>query len=94
MSASSGFFRAGSTNRDQDGVRYSLTSITTHPDYDSGTVDFDVAVVQVQGEFQLGDTQQIVRLPESGQGDPAGAIVTVSGWGNEYVSVTFFLTVK
>ncbi|XP_034237610.1 trypsin-1-like isoform X2 [Thrips palmi] len=84
VTASSGFFRAGSTNRDEDGVRYALQSITTNPKYDSGTVDFDVAVVQIQGEFQLGDTQQAVRLPAPGQANIEGLIVTVSGWGNEY----------
>lgn len=79
-----GAVRAGSTNHDEGGVLYNLKRVTNNPKYEASTVDFDVAVLEIDGEFQLGETQAIVALPAAGDAEPAGSFLTVSGWGNTY----------
>ncbi|XP_049794565.1 trypsin delta-like [Schistocerca nitens] len=76
-------FRAGSSIRGSGGTVQRASSGYMHASYDSNTVDYDVAVVQVSGSL-LGTNAQAVSLPSDGY-DPAGGLaVTVTGWGSTY----------
>ncbi|XP_047098546.1 trypsin delta-like [Schistocerca piceifrons] len=78
-------FRAGSSIRGSGGTVLRASSGYMHASYDSDTVDYDVAVVQVSGSL-LGTNAQAVSLPSDGY-DPAGGLaVTVTGWGSTYTN--------
>lgn len=64
-----------------NGERYLIAAVTTHPSYNPQTIDFDVAVVQIKGEFEFGPTQQMIPLPAVGEKISDGNMVTASGWG-------------
>ncbi|XP_049793797.1 trypsin-1-like [Schistocerca nitens] len=73
-------FRVGSSIRESGGSVLQASSGFMHSKYDSDTVDYDIAVVQVSGSL-LGSNAQAVGLPSDGY-DPAGGLaVTVTGWG-------------
>ncbi|KAK3927104.1 Trypsin-1 [Frankliniella fusca] len=84
ITPSNGKVRAGTTTREQGGVVYDLVRVTTNPKYDSSTVDFDVAVLEIAGSFELDETRAIVALPAAGEPEPAGSFLTVSGWGRTH----------
>ncbi|CAL7945078.1 unnamed protein product [Xylocopa violacea] len=70
--------RAGNTNKNM-GTRYSLKRITKHPKYNSQTIDYDVALLEIDGEIKLGTRAQPIGLPSH---EPAaGTMVNVTGWG-------------
>lgn len=81
ISPRSGSVRAGSSRQDEGGVEYPLTRVVNNPKYDSGRTDYDVAVLEIQGTFQLGETMKVIPLPAAGEDLPGGAILQVSGWG-------------
>ncbi|XP_076748969.1 trypsin-1-like [Xylocopa sonorina] len=70
--------RAGNTNKNL-GTSYTLKSITKHPKYDSRTIDYDIALLEINGKIQLNDRAQPVRLPS--REPSAGTMVNVTGWG-------------
>ncbi|XP_016905487.1 trypsin alpha-3 [Apis cerana] len=77
-SASRYSLRAGNSNKDQ-GTRYGVKRVIVHPNYNSKTIDYDIALLQVDGTIQLNSNVQPVKLATS---EPkAGTIVTVTGWG-------------
>ena len=70
--------RAGSSNMNQ-GVRYGVKNIIRHPNYNQRTTDFDVALLQIDGEIKLGGNVQAVKLTNA---EPAsGKLVDITGWG-------------
>ncbi|XP_049840152.1 trypsin alpha-like [Schistocerca gregaria] len=73
-------FRVGSSIRESGGSVLQASSGFMHAQYDSGTTDYDVAVVQVSGSL-LGTNAQAVSLPSDGYDPAAGLAVTVTGWG-------------
>nr|DAA64577.1 TPA_exp: chymotrypsin 2 [Locusta migratoria] len=73
-------FRAGSSTRGSGGTVLSASTGYMHAYYDSNTIDYDIAVVQVSGSL-LGTNAKAVTLPSAGY-DPAGGLaVTITGWG-------------
>ena len=69
------------------GERYKIATVTTHPAYNPQTIDFDVAVIQIKGEFDFGPTQQIIPLPAVGEKLSDGNKATASGWGVSRVNM-------
>jgi len=51
ISASNVQFRAGSSIRGQGGTLHPAAQLIIHPLYDSYTIDYDVAVANVSGNF-------------------------------------------
>ncbi|XP_076249085.1 trypsin-1-like [Calliopsis andreniformis] len=70
--------RAGSTNKDQ-GVRYAIKRVIRHPNYDSYTIDYDVALLEIDGAIKLSGNVQPVKL--AGSELPSGSQVNITGWG-------------
>ncbi|XP_053975832.1 trypsin alpha-3-like [Hylaeus volcanicus] len=78
MSADRYSLKAGSSNKDQ-GTKYSVKRIIKHPQYNSRTVDYDIALLEINGQFQFSNNVKAVKLATS---EPAaGTLVDVTGWG-------------
>nr|XP_033333561.1 trypsin alpha-3-like isoform X2 [Megalopta genalis] len=70
--------RAGNNNKDK-GTRHSVKNIIRHPNYNSNTVDYDIALIEVNEPFVFGSTVKPVQLATA---EPAsGKVVTITGWG-------------
>ncbi|XP_046980599.1 trypsin delta-like [Schistocerca americana] len=76
-------FRAGSSIRGSGGTVLRASSGYMHASYNSRTIDYDIAVIQVSGSL-LGTNAQVVSLPSDGYDPPGGLAVTVTGWGTTY----------
>ncbi len=77
---------AGFTLRNNPGNNiqtYNARRILVHPNYNSATLDFDVAVIEIDGAFSFNNAVQPVELisPESLASESIGSEVRVSGWG-------------
>ncbi|XP_043256098.1 serine protease 53-like [Colletes gigas] len=78
MSADRYSIRVGSSNKDQ-GTRYTIKRIIRHPEYNSRTVDFDVALLEINGEIKFNGNVKAVKLATT---EPSsGSLVDVTGWG-------------
>lgn len=74
-------FRAGSTVHASGGLLIPVTQIVNHPQYNAGTIDFDLNVMQFAAiSFTAGI--QAVALPTHGQETAAGSIANIAGWGS------------
>jgi len=75
--------QAGSTTRvgDAGAVRTAVTRFIVHPQWNSRTVDNDVAVLWFANALPLGPRIRAIRLPPQGAPVIAGATATVTGWG-------------
>ncbi|CAG2105443.1 unnamed protein product, partial [Medioppia subpectinata] len=75
--------RCGTVTKSSGGKDYKLTQIIIHKDYNlRGRYDNDVALLKIEGEFELGTSDSnIIELADDGSEVPAGEIVTVVGWG-------------
>ncbi|XP_076619461.1 trypsin-1-like [Colletes latitarsis] len=70
--------RVGNSNKDQ-GTRYAIKRIIRHPQYNSRTVDFDVALLEIDGEIKFNNNVKAVKLATM---EPSsGSVVDVTGWG-------------
>ncbi|XP_015608818.1 trypsin alpha-3 [Cephus cinctus] len=77
-SASNYKLRAGSTTKN-GGTAYAVKRIMRHPKYNSNTIDYDIAVIEIEGEFALGKTVKPVKLATA---EPTeGRVVSITGWG-------------
>ncbi|XP_004632760.2 transmembrane protease serine 9 [Octodon degus] len=63
-------------------VKRGLRRVTLHPRYNSGTLDFDVAVLELTRPLIFGKYIQPVCLPLAIQKFPVGRKCLISGWGN------------
>ncbi|XP_020300289.1 polyserase-2-like [Pseudomyrmex gracilis] len=68
---------AGNNNK-YKGVYYKVKRIVQHPSYDALTIDYDIALLEVDGEITFNDNVQPVKLAE--KEPPAGAMMNVTGW--------------
>jgi len=70
-------------NSQEDGTRHTVCGTTSHPNYNSGTTNYDFAIVRLAEPVQLGVRAMPACLADSSMGDEAlgGQTVTVSGWG-------------
>ncbi|XP_049832124.1 trypsin-7-like [Schistocerca gregaria] len=73
--------RAGTSTKGSGGVVLLAAEMYEHPLYIPLTVDYDVALIKVNGSFALGPNVQAVSLPEQGYDPPVGLPVTITGWG-------------
>ncbi|MDC0635178.1 serine protease [Flavobacteriaceae bacterium] len=62
---------------------YNARRIIVHPNYNNGTNDFDIAVIEIDGTFSFNGSVQPVELisPQSLASESIGNEVRVSGWG-------------
>ena len=58
-----------------------VTQIIVHDGYDSGSNDSDIALLELASPATIGDTVQTIPLVTADDGDLAGIIATVVGWG-------------
>ncbi|XP_069393413.1 suppressor of tumorigenicity 14 protein homolog [Paralichthys olivaceus] len=66
----------------QDGVqRRPLKKIISHPDYNTMTYDYDIALLELSEPLQFTNTLQPICLPSSSHVFPAGMSCWVTGWG-------------
>ena len=68
---------------DSDGTRHTVCSTTSHPDYNSGTTNYDYAVVTLTEPVEIGARAVPACLPDATfAGDFLDdKTMTVSGWG-------------
>lgn len=69
---------AGSLKYESGGEQISVVAIYTHPNWNNGNLDFDAALLKLEGPAKLG--KPIDMLPPDGD-LPVGPTVRVSGWG-------------
>merc|ERR1719510_2303210 len=62
-------------------TRVSLSAITDHPDYNSGTLDNDFSILTLAEPVSFSSSVSPACLPASNSDDYAGQLATVSGWG-------------
>uniref|UniRef100_A0A182MXU4 Peptidase S1 domain-containing protein n=1 Tax=Anopheles dirus TaxID=7168 RepID=A0A182MXU4_9DIPT len=73
------YVRVGSTGQSTGGYSFNLTSLALHPKWDPDTVDFDVALLTIDGSFAgLQDVEKIALQDEV---VPAGVACDGVGWG-------------
>ncbi|XP_074510127.1 suppressor of tumorigenicity 14 protein homolog [Sebastes fasciatus] len=66
----------------QDGVQLKkVKRIITHPDYNSMTYDYDIALLELSEPLEFTNTIQPICLPASSHVFPAGMPCWVTGWG-------------
>ncbi|KAF5307104.1 hypothetical protein FQR65_LT18461 [Abscondita terminalis] len=73
--------RSGSTYRGSGGQVHQVVTICQHPLYNSALIDYDVAVVKINPQFQLSNNVKHIPLQPVNQEVPVGAVAVVSGWG-------------
>ena len=71
-------------NSAEDGTRHQICGTTLHPSWNSGTLDYDFAIVRLTEPVQLGARAVPACLADSSMAGDAlgGQPVTVSGWGS------------
>ncbi|KAL7307449.1 hypothetical protein TKK_0000628 [Trichogramma kaykai] len=69
---------SGSTSR-FNGTLHKVAKIVRHPKYDSLAIDFDIAVIKIEDEFEYGPSVRPIKLPEREL--LAGERVNITGWG-------------
>merc|ERR1711988_131962 len=69
----------GSPN--EGGKLIKVKKITLHPDYNSRTVDNDIAVLELAEDLTFTDKIKPACLPSSEAKDYSGSASTISGWG-------------
>ncbi|XP_058804495.1 transmembrane protease serine 9-like [Phymastichus coffea] len=69
---------AGSSSRIH-GTFHKVAKVIRHPNYDSAAIDYDIALLKIEDEFQYGDNMRPINLPEREL--LSGEIVNVTGWG-------------
>lgn len=74
----------GATNKTDDAEIHNVLAVSVHPNFNSLTYDYDVALLQLQTSIRINDiTKQEITLPVYGEALPEKTPVLVSGWGNE-----------
>ncbi|KAJ9597895.1 hypothetical protein L9F63_011261, partial [Diploptera punctata] len=72
-------FRAGSSVKESGGTVHSASEIIIHPNFNSSTMDLDIAIIKVSTPFTMGSGVQPISLattePETGE------LATITGWG-------------
>ncbi|XP_043583741.1 trypsin-2-like [Bombus pyrosoma] len=70
--------RVGSSHKDL-GTRYGIKNIIRHPKFNSQTIDFDVALLEIDGKIKFGTNVQPIELANT---EPwSSKMVNVTGWG-------------
>lgn len=72
--------RAGSSNRNE-GVAHIARTLITHEKYDARTLDYDVALIELEIPLEFGPGIAAVKYQPQGVAVPDNELLTVSGWG-------------
>lgn len=79
LSASSLSIRAGSSFHQSGGQVRNVERIIQHPNYNEATIDFDISILKLDQNLQIGES---IQIPLLNLLTPVpGSISTVSGWG-------------
>ncbi|XP_017890720.1 trypsin alpha-3-like [Ceratina calcarata] len=70
--------RSGSSDKNL-GNAYSIKNIIRHPSYNSRTIDYDIALLEIDGKFKLDSTAAPIKLATTELA--SGTLVNVTGWG-------------
>ncbi|KAF5294315.1 hypothetical protein FQR65_LT10768 [Abscondita terminalis] len=73
--------RAGSNIMESGGEEVDVAEVRQHPKYAAGTTDYDISVLLLDAELDLGTTVAIINLQPINQEPAEGAEALVSGWG-------------
>jgi len=65
----------------EGGKRVKVKKITSHPDYDKGSKNNDIAVLELVEDLTFTDKVKPACLPSSADKDYSGSASTISGWG-------------
>jgi trypsin len=81
-SPSSLSIRYNSLQHGSGGILVGVSKITTHESYSSSTIDYDVAILKLVSNLNLGSAQaKAVQLPAQEFDPPEGTETLVAGWG-------------
>ena len=67
---------------DDKGDFYAVSSILVHPEFDSSSKDYDVAILTLRDPITFSATAAPVCLPASVSPLYTGEVATVAGWGD------------
>ncbi|XP_078037024.1 trypsin-1-like [Augochlora pura] len=70
--------RAGNNDKNK-GTRHTVKNIIRHPQYNSQTIDYDIALIEVNEPFKFSSSVKAVQLASAEP--PSGKVVEVTGWG-------------
>nr|AAV84264.1 serine protease [Culicoides sonorensis] len=73
--------RVGSSYNSKDGYLMGVSVVYFHPEYDFDSVDYDFALLKLNGTLKFGETVQPVKLPERDQTWNTGTEFVTTGWG-------------
>ncbi|XP_048512177.1 trypsin-2-like [Athalia rosae] len=74
------YYRVGAGSaRKSDGSFHAIKNIIRHPQFDMAAIDYDIALLEVEEEFEFSETVQPVELPDL-EIEP-WSVVNVTGWG-------------
>ncbi|KAL0267410.1 UNVERIFIED_CONTAM: hypothetical protein PYX00_009688 [Menopon gallinae] len=79
MSASSLAVRTGSSRRQSGGAVHKVSRILMHPRYNSNTNDYDVGLLYLASNIQLGGNSRAISIIGS---EPTSGRLLLSGWGD------------
>jgi len=86
--------RCGSLTHASGGVIYQISRTIVHENYNSGTIDSDIALLYPASAIALGQQAQVIALVAQGQDPQAGEVNIVSGWGTTSESGSLSATLK
>ncbi|XP_023288145.1 trypsin-2 [Orussus abietinus] len=74
------YYQVSAGNKDRsNGTLYDIRRIIRHPQYNVAAIDYDIALLEIDGEINLGRNVQPLKLGD--KEPPAGRLVNITGWG-------------
>lgn len=77
--------RAGSNFQGSEGITFTVLNEKIHEDYNTSTVDYDFALLQIDGMFTYSTKIQPAVLPKVGENVPIFGLMQITGWGLQIV---------
>lgn len=78
---------AGTANHKEKGTRVKVAKVFMHEMYNDRTVDYDIAVLELENQLNFTKSIQPVKLPDFNETVPDGTMCLVSGWGDRDVDM-------
>ncbi|XP_055303188.1 trypsin-1-like [Sitodiplosis mosellana] len=73
--------RAGSSNKEINGLIFRIQRFYRHHNYRTETLDYDFSLVKLTQPLQFSDEIKAIALPNANTRIPDGTMCVVSGWG-------------
>ncbi len=73
--------RVGSTKSDSGGELIQVKRTIKHPKYDSETIDYDFALLELEKPIEFNEKKQIAKLIGKDEMVEDGTVCRISGWG-------------